>query len=69
MKITSNLMQNRQNTQKAQKSKKTSFLNKQVKNADLYKLVLNKITASQEQYIKYNYVTPLIKTLALCEHL
>ena len=25
--------------------------------------------ASQEQYIKYNYVTPLIKTLALCEHL
>ena len=48
MKITSNLMQNRQNTQKAQKSKKTSFLNKQVKNADLYKLALNKKMTTYE---------------------
>ena len=41
--ITSNLTQNRQKTQKAQKDQKISFKKEQLENADFYKPELNKI--------------------------
>ena len=43
MKITLNSTQKRLKRQKVQSDKKTSFLKELVENADLHKLVLNKI--------------------------
>ena len=44
---------------KIAKRQKTSFPKEQVENKDLYKPLLNKIMATQEQCVKYNFVTPL----------
>ena len=44
---------------KHRKTKKTSFLKKTVKNADLNKAVLNKTMTTQEQCVKHNFVAPL----------
>ena len=56
MKITLNSRKNRDKTQKAQKDKKSSFPNVSVETADFYKSVLNKIIATYEYCIKYNFV-------------
>ena len=49
MKITSNSMQNRQKTQKAQSDKKNdSFPKESVENADLHKPLLNKVKTTHE---------------------
>ena len=45
--------------EKSAERQKTSFPNKQIENADLYKPVLNKIMTIQEQCVKYNFVAPL----------
>ena len=45
--------------EKSAEIQKTSFPNKQIENADLYKPVLNKIMTIQEQCVKYNFVAPL----------
>ena len=39
--------------------RQTSFPREQVEHTDLYKPVLNKIMATQEQQVKYNFVAPL----------
>ena len=44
--MTSNLTQNWQKTQQAQKQKKTSFPNESVENEDFHKPALNKITTT-----------------------
>ena len=44
---------------KSAERQKTSFPREQVEHTDLYKPVLNKIMATQEQQVKYNFVAPL----------
>ena len=39
--------------------RKTSFRKEIVENANLDKLVLNKIMSTQEQRVKYNFIAPL----------
>ena len=62
MKITSNSIHNRQKRQKAQNDKNNNFLNELVENADIRKPVFNKIKATNEQCVKYDFVAPLIST-------
>ena len=45
--------------EKAQKDKKLES----VENAYLYKPVLNKIMTTHKQYVKYNFVAPLMRLL------
>ena len=56
--MTFNSNQNRQKIQNT-KRRETSLLKEQVRNADLYKSVLNKIMTTHAECTKYNSVTPL----------
>ena len=59
LKLTLNLTQTRQKTQKAQKDKITSFPKELLENTDFYKSILNKIMTTLEQCSKYNFVALL----------
>ena len=50
---------NKQKTKKSLKDEKTSFPKEYVGNADLDKSIMNKIMASRNERIKYNFGVPL----------